>query len=162
MIFNEDGEFVAKVAGFRCAARIANEDDLIHVPKTDSLYAPEHSYESVTPAQARKMDVFSVGMLCMWVMFEKYLSGITPLPKEAYWAKQYFQCGEGEHLNQKILRDLKQDGGLVMLAQQLMTAEKDLDDERKKALCEFVSVSLAYSPDERVSSEPAFDLLVPN
>ena len=98
----------------------------------------------------------------MWVVFEKYLSGIVPLPQEAHWAKQYFQDGGERHLSQRILKDLKQEGELVMLAQQLVIAEKDLDDEKKQALQEFFSVSLARHPDERANLEQSFSLLIPD
>jgi hypothetical protein len=98
----------------------------------------------------------------MWVMFEKCLSGIMPLPQEAHWAEQYFQGGEGRHLSQRILKDLKQEGGLVMLARQLVAAEKGLDDDKKRALDRFFSASLAYDPNERASSEQAFSRLIPN
>ena len=108
------------------------------------------------------MDVFSFGMLCIWVMFEKYLSGIMPLPQEAHWAEQYFQNGGERHLSQRILKDLKQEGELVMLARQLVMAEKDLDDEKKQALQEFFSASLACNPNERANSEQSFSRLIPN
>jgi hypothetical protein len=106
------------------------------------------------------MDDFSFGMLCMWVMFEKYLSRIMPLPQEANWAEQYLQNGGERHLSQRILKDLKQEGGLVMLARQLVMVEEVLDDERKQALQEFFSISLAYDPNERAGSEQAFSRLI--
>ena len=98
------------------------------------------------------MDVFSYGMLCLWVMFEKYLSGIIPLPQEAYWAERYFQGKEERHLSKRILEDLKQEDKLVVLAQQLVMVEKDLDDDKKQTLEQFFSVSLTCNPDIREAS----------
>jgi hypothetical protein len=47
-----------------------------------------------------------------------------------------------------------------MLARQLVMIEEVLDDERKQALQEFFSISLAYDPDERAGSEQAFSRLI--
>lgn len=95
------------------------------------------------------MDVFSFGMLCLWILFEKCLSGIAPLPQEAHWAKPYFQGKEKRHLSKSILEDLKQRDRLVMLAQQLVMAEKDLSNDTKQALQQFFSTSLTYDPNQR-------------
>lgn len=149
MIYKDDGEFTARVTDFGYASRFANEDDLIHVPKTEPWNALEHTYDKVTPAQAQKMDVFSFGMLCMWVMFEKHLSGITPLPQEAHWAEQYFQGRAGKDFSQNVLKDRKQEGGLVILAHQLVMAEEDVDDERKQALKRFFNASLTSDANLR-------------
>ena len=160
LIYKEGGDFTARVTDFAYSTRFVNENDLIHVPKTEPWNAPEHHDGQFTQAQAQKMDVFSFGMLCTWVMFEKYLSKDTPLPHEARWAERYFQSEEGKHLSLRILKDLKQAGRLAIVAQQLVMAEKHLDDGKKQALQEFLSVSLAMNPSERASSEQSFSRLI--
>lgn len=95
------------------------------------------------------MDVFSFGVLCFWILFEKYLSGITLLPREAQWAKRYFQGKEKRHLSKWTLADLKQADKLVVLAQQFAQTERDIEIERKQALEWLLSTSLACNPDER-------------
>lgn len=95
------------------------------------------------------MDVFSFGMLCFWVLFEKYLSGITILPQESHWAEQYIQDKGERYLSKRILNDLKQEDNLVVLARQLVMAERDLDDDKKQALERFFNISLACNPDLR-------------
>ena len=163
MIYKDDGAFAARVTDFGYSTRFADKDDLIHVPKTEPWNAPEHSYDEFTPAQVQKMDVFSFGILCMWLMFERYLSGITSLPQEACWAEQYFQGGGGRHLSQRILKDLKQEDKLVMLAQQLVTAERGLDDDKKRALDQFFSASLTCNPNGRETNlEQSFSCLISN
>lgn len=106
------------------------------------------------------MNVFSFEMLCMWVMFERFLSGIKPLPQEAHWAEQYIQGKKGKHLSQEVLKNLKQEGGLVMLAQQLVMAEKDLDDKTKQAPQELFSLSLACNPSQRKTDLRYFSYLL--
>jgi hypothetical protein len=108
------------------------------------------------------MDIFSFGMLCLWVMFEKYLSRITLLPQEAHWAERYFE-GEGErYLSKRILEDMKQEDELVMLARQLVMAERNLDDDTQQALERFFSASLSCNPNQREVNLKQFSRLLPN
>ena len=127
----------------------ANEDELFHLPRSYPWYAPEHNFHHFTPAQARKMDVFSFALLCLWVMFERYLSGIVPLPQEAHWADRYFQDMGKRDPRMSILEDLKQGDELVKLSRQLVMAEKDLEDDRKQALEGFFIASLTCDPWKR-------------
>jgi hypothetical protein len=151
------------VTDFGYSTRFANEDDLIPVPKSWPWHAPEHNRNKFTPVQARKMDVFSFGMLCLWVLFEKYFSGTTPFPQKAHWVERYYRDKRQRHLSKGILEDLKQGDELAMLALQLVMAEKDLDKDKKQALERFFSVSLACNPNERDSSlEQSFSRLIPN
>ncbi|OCK78127.1 kinase-like protein, partial [Lepidopterella palustris CBS 459.81] len=74
LVYKDDaGAYTARVTDFGYSTRFANEDDLILVPKSWPWDAPEHHFDSYKPYQARRMDVFMFGMLCLWVMFEKYL-----------------------------------------------------------------------------------------
>jgi hypothetical protein len=140
-----------------------NEDELLSVPESQPWAAPEHDRKMFTPAQARKMDIFSFSMLCLWTIFEQYLSGFVPLPQEAKWAERYFQGIEGNDFGLRLLMDLKQEDKLVMLAGQLVMAEKDLDNDRKQVLTCFFSASLARNPNLRdANAIRSFDCLTPN
>jgi len=140
-----------------------NEDDFISVPKSWPWSAPEHDYDRLKPAQARKMDVFSFGMLCLWILFERCLSGIVPLPSEAHWAESYFQGKEKRDLSKRILEDLKQGDRLVMLAKQLVMAENELSNDTKQVLQQFFSMSLAFDPNQRETDlKQPFGSLTPN
>ncbi|KAH8589486.1 kinase-like domain-containing protein [Bisporella sp. PMI_857] len=143
------GAYTAKVTNFGYSTKFENEDEFFHVLKSSPWSAPEHVRDKFTPAQTQKMDVFSFAMLCLWVVFEQYLSGIVPFPQEAHWAEKYFQGKEGRHLSKRILEDLKQRDELVILSRQLIMAERDLDDDRKQALERFFCASLTCNPNER-------------
>ena len=133
---------------FGYSTRFAKEDDIIDLPKSRPWDAPD-SQSNCTPAQAQKMDLFSFGMLCFWIIFEKYLSGVVPFPEEAYWAREYAQGKEENDPSRAILEDLKQEDKLTALARQLLMADKILDDEKKGALGQFFSASLAWNANER-------------
>jgi serine/threonine protein kinase len=151
------------VIDFGYSTRFVNEDDFISVPKSWPWSAPEHDYDRLKPAQARKMDVFSFGMLCLWILFERCLSGIVPLPSEAHWAESYFQGKEKRDLSKRILEDLKQGDRLVMLAKQLVMAENELSNDTKQVLQQFFSMSLACNPNQRETDlKQPFGSLTPN
>jgi serine/threonine protein kinase len=175
------------VIDFGYSTRFVNEDDFISVPKSWPWSAPEHDYDRLKPAQARKMDVFSFGMLCLWILFERCLSGIVPLPSEAHWAESYFQGKEKRDLSKRILEDLKQGDRLVMLAKQLVMAENELSNDTKQGdrlvmlakqlvmaenelsndtkqvLQQFFSMSLACNPNQRETDlKQPFGSLTPN
>lgn len=139
-----------------------NEDEYIMLPRSSPWSAPELHFRC-KPAQARKMEVFSYGMLCLWVMFEEYLSAKAILPQEALWAEQYFQ-NKGERVDcLNVLQELKNEDKLALLARQLVTTEQDLDDSKKQALQEFFSASLRCRPDERAADlKQAFSFLAPD
>lgn len=117
----------------------------------------------VLPAQAQSMDAFSFGMLCVWVLFEKYLSGIVPLPDEARWAERYFQ-GKGQlDLTKHVLKDLKNDNQLLLLIRQLVLANQAVDDKTKQVLERLFAELLSCDPENRkLDSEGSFSRLRPS
>ena len=60
---------MARVTDFGYSTLFATDTDLVTMPKSDLWTAPEHHRRQVRPTQARKMDVFSFGMLCLWLLF---------------------------------------------------------------------------------------------
>lgn len=150
LIFKDDaGAYTAKVTDFGYSTRFANEDDLIAMPKSKPWCAPEYDRDKFKPAQARSMDVFSFGMLCVWVLFEKYLSGIVALPREAQWAERHFQNERKQGLSEHVLNRLKHEGKLALLAQQLIRAEQDVNKDLKQSLERLFSILLSCKPNER-------------
>ena len=129
-----------------------SEDDLVSMPMSWPWCAPEHTHHQFQPAQARKMDIFSFGMLCVWVLFEKYLSRITSLPQEARWAKQYFDDKEERNPSLRVLDDLKQADELAMIAKQLVLAEGDIGNDERQALEQFFGTSLVCNSNKRVAN----------
>jgi hypothetical protein len=48
------------------------------MPKSEPWNAPEYRKEC-KPADGQKVDVFSFGMLCLWLLFEEKLSTVFAL-----------------------------------------------------------------------------------
>jgi hypothetical protein len=97
------------------------------------------------------MDLFSFGTLCLWVIFEKYLSAIMALPPEAHWAEQHLQNKDEEHLSKKFLSELKRENKLALLTEQLVFLESGFPDKTKDALQQFFRISLRSNPEDRAA-----------
>lgn len=65
------GETYAKLADFGYAGwAIGNtENILVHPPRSRPWDAPEYHHRGFTAPAARKLDVYSFGLLCLWLLF---------------------------------------------------------------------------------------------
>jgi serine/threonine protein kinase len=148
LIFREStGRYIAKVTDFGYSTRFATENDDIPMPRSWPWTAPEWRYRC-KPEQARKMDVYSFGLLCFWTMFESILSGVKSLPENASWAKRYLQSKSREDHNKVTLANLKNENKLIDLAQ-LLATDIGLHGDKADGLLKFFGKSLQCSPKER-------------
>lgn len=131
-----------------------DEEDDIDLPQSRPWDAPEFHHQ-VRPAQARKMDVFSFGMLCLWLLFEKYFSGVKQLPEDASWV----QCGLGMP---EILEELKRTKSLTQFANQLLMAEEEFVAEQKQHLEWFFNGSLCDPASRDIDVVQSFHRLSPH
>jgi serine/threonine protein kinase len=148
LIFKDDtGTFIAKLADFGYSTSYVQADDLVRVPRSRPWNAPECDPLGlmIKPLQAFKMDVFSLGMLFLWLVFERYFCGSEPLPTDMQWAASSFEY-QGEHRLRDILEDLKNKDCLALFARQLLAMESGLDVQQIKELNNFFSESLAFDP----------------
>ena len=116
--------------------------------------APEHdrNHKMWTASEAKKIDFFSLGMSCLWILFEEELSAPPLFFKwEAY--------GDG-HENPRslparsteLLHDYKIDRELPLLAQGLLEADENLTLDEKGALKRFFASVLDEDPRKREMS----------
>ncbi|KAL8789349.1 MAG: hypothetical protein Q9195_006876 [Heterodermia aff. obscurata] len=147
LIFRDGSNtFRAKVTDFGYSTLFNHDDDLILLPRSRPWEAPEYDQynpQGTTPPKAMKMDIFSFGLLCAWVLFEKYFSGIDSLPKEAQWAQSYMRF-QGEERLRDIIDELKLQKELVRLSCDLLMAQRDLNLKQKEQLKLFFKMSLAH------------------
>jgi serine/threonine protein kinase len=88
LIFEEEtGSYTAKVADFGFSTYFHEEqEDLIQMPKSVPWTAPEHHVRYFTSQSAKVMDVYSFGMLCLWLLFNNKSSEAKQFSFEAgYW-----------------------------------------------------------------------------
>lgn len=102
-----------------------------------SLYwvAPEWHHRGFTTADAMKMDMYSFGMLCLWLLFYNTQENTT--------GDFYSSLNSAETV--------------LVLARQLIIAMAGLDDQRRSNLNQLFNLTLANNPAER---SPDFNHLV--
>jgi serine/threonine protein kinase len=85
LLFEEGtGLYTAKVADFGFSTYFYEEqEDLIQVPKSVPWTAPEHHARYFTSQSARAMDIYSFGMLCLWLLFDNESAGAEQFSYEA-------------------------------------------------------------------------------
>jgi hypothetical protein len=119
--------------------------------------APEHTRRerSWTVCEAERMDIFSFSMLCVWFLFETYLSHSSSIPEETLsWAANCFS----ETDTRNILRNLKGYGKLFGFAEQMLNAESRMVADMKVEWKAFLRLGLSQNPDDRdMSKSRLFD-----
>ncbi len=146
LIFSDlAGTYSAKVIDFGYSTQYADDEHLIGMPISWPWSAPEHTRldQRWTPAEARQLDAFSFGLLCLWVLFEKTLSGATALFDDTAWA-----CPNDEQ-STFILAKYKDAQQLPVLVQRLLDAGDSMRDDEKHAAGSFFNSILSREPLER-------------
>jgi serine/threonine protein kinase len=83
---NKTDGFVAKSSDFGYSTIVAG-DDRINMPKSHPWYAPEHHHRGFKHDGAKKMDAYSFGMLCLWLLFNEKLSEMETSPRTSLGAE---------------------------------------------------------------------------
>lgn len=140
LIFEEEpGSYTAKVADFGFSTYFHEEqEDLIQVPKSVPWTAPEHHSNYHTSQSAKAMDVYSFGMLCLWLLFTKEHSSIENFSFEA----EYWQDKDDLLLFWKINK-------LLDWAMRLVADDISIGTEMKRSLTSFFQSCLDPDPEKR-------------
>ena len=65
---NSEGRLIAKLADFGCSVLGTSRDQLVRLPKSEPWFAPEYHHRDFKLYMARRMDIYSFGMLCLWIL----------------------------------------------------------------------------------------------
>ena len=69
-------KITVKVADFGYSTLTVGESGKVFLPKSRPWNAPEHHFGEFNVQEAKKADVYSFGMLCLWLLFGNRLSDI--------------------------------------------------------------------------------------
>lgn len=150
-----DSKYTAKVIDFGYSTRYADEKHLIRLPISRPWNAPEHTRlnRQWTPEEAKKADIFSAGLLFLWVLFDSTIPEVSSLGD----GERAGLIVEASSANRKRSRDkilgtllkYKNDKALPALARKLLEAEGKLKDVEKSNLEDFFNSVLSNNPDDR-------------
>lgn len=155
----DSSDAIVKIIDFGCSSYGLGDQELVHISGTPLWSAPENNCGDATVVEAKKMDVYSFGLVCLWILcFDYQLPGVvaeeTPESsmshtKTARWTRRFLEFIQGVH-------DL---GGLIPpLLKQLAPLET-----RKHAILEkFFVQTLCKDPKNRPHDWSEYMLLLGN
>ncbi|KAI4243533.1 MAG: hypothetical protein LQ352_007004 [Teloschistes flavicans] len=150
-----EGETHAKLADFGYTGwAIGNtENILIYPPRSWPWDAPEYHHRGFTVSTAQKMDVYSFGLLCLWVLFFDKQSLSEPVTNETGG-------------NQRPLDDfeqldcMKHDNALTDFACSQVDSTQSLSAGEKADLVRFFRSAIVFDPQERATNFKEFIVLL--
>ncbi|KAL8688110.1 MAG: hypothetical protein Q9224_004970 [Gallowayella concinna] len=153
LLFQDDAEnMIAKMADFGYSAIFADRENRINIPESRPWQAPEHHHRGLLFSEAQKMDIFGLGMVCLWILFGETLQrGDVEL-----------QSWEGVPMrgpipfthskdNFELVEDLKDKDLLPLLSSILLNQNHDLGEQEKRALKKLFELTLCRDPSTRAS-----------
>lgn len=128
LIFENDASCcVAKVGDFGYSTVFVSDNELVKMPRSLYWVAPEWHSRGFTTADAMKMDMYSFGMLCLWLLF----------------------YNTQENTTGDFYSSLDSAKTVLVLAHQLIIATAGLDDQKRSNLNQFFNLTLANNPADR-------------
>lgn len=138
-------KYVVKVADFGFSTRFREEKDLIQMPKSPIWHAPEWHDGQFQPEAAKRMDIFSFGLVCLWMLFGVGLS-LTPMKVD----ERFISFDENYSGTQNLLKEWKavcERDELVTWAISLIP--KDLEPKWRSNLTSFFESTVTFDPQRR-------------
>ena len=144
LIFEDNSQVTAKVADFGFSTCLQSRGELLSIPISEPWNAPEYSDHLFRPESAKKMDIYSFGLLCAWLLFEAGCPGGFWLPPDTNLeSDQYFS------LEPRLSGLLRED--------------QRLNSNMKDNLVRFFCSTLAFDPKSRsMELEQLLEVLVPS
>jgi serine/threonine protein kinase len=135
---------VAKVADFGFSTWFRSDNDFILMPISEPWCAPEYHERGFSPDNAKRMDVYSFSMLCLWLLFGPFL-GFKDLPE-----LDLLQLWKSKHESSEQ-------------ATRLVAVHGYFNNDMMSKLCQFFDSTLAHEPDKRsIEFELILPLLTPS
>lgn len=136
-----------KIADFGYSTFVAGEVGTVILPKSRPWNAPEHSFGEFKVPEAKKTDVYSFGMLCLWVLFGNRVSAVTI--DDTLTEVVSFEGPFPPH-KPTLIEQLKDEDKMCDFADKLMQMS-GLSVEHKARLKEFFCLTISCNPKNRTS-----------
>ena len=136
-----------KVTDFGYSTLATSEEGMVFLPKSRPWNAPEHHFGEFNALKAKKTDVYSFGMLSLWVLFGNTLPDISQTTAGATELIS-FNAPLGRRT---LLEQLKDEDQVQHIANRLMESMSGLNTEQRVRLKEFFSLTVSLNPEKRTS-----------
>ena len=142
-------EIAVKVADFGHSSLTVGESGKVFLPKSKPWNAPEHHFGEFTAQEAKKTDIYSFGMLCLWLLFGNRLSDIPQTTADGTDELISFDAPLPRFGRPTLLETLKDEDRVQDVANQLVELMPGLNDEYRIRLKEIFSLTLPLNPGKR-------------
>ncbi|KAF1992761.1 hypothetical protein P154DRAFT_583495 [Amniculicola lignicola CBS 123094] len=154
IIFKQKPGYVAKVNDFGFTTSFRDKSDSKTMPRSPIWSAPEWHDRSFSAGAAKKMDIFSWGLLCLWLLTEDdALENIRSLQEWTRPSEQFISFDDHRPLQQNSLEAWKLDNLdlFVPLAALLIDQQPSISKGNKKRFTSFFQSTLSIDPKKRSS-----------
>ena len=136
-----------KVTDFGYSTLTAGGSGTVSLPKSRPWNAPEHHSGEFKAHEAKKTDVYSFGMLCLWVLFGNRLSDVPQTTADGATGLISFDAPFFGGLT--FLERLKDEGGLEYIANRIVESMPGMNVEYRIRLKEIFGLTLPHNPGNR-------------
>jgi serine/threonine protein kinase len=160
IVFDKKPGYVAKINDFGFTTSFQDQRDSKTMPKSPIWSAPEWHHRRFSAAAAKKMDIFSWGLLCLWLLTEDdALENIQSLQGWTKPPEQFISFDDHQPLQQNSLEAWKLNklDLFVPLAALLVDQQPRISTENKKRLASFFQSTLSIVPNKRSAD---YDMLM--
>ena len=145
MFEDEEGGLVPKLMDFGSSTP-PEPDALVYLPRSAPWTAPERTHRAVPTLSAKRMDVFSFGLLCLWLLVENQHSDDS-------WLREMLQSVE----THSAISSHSKEGGHVQrsslpcqCASGLIEGCRMFESDAEENLKAFFRCTLAMDPEKRI------------
>ena len=150
LAFDENSRICPKVADSGLATCFQGHDEWVTLPKSEPWNAPEYHGRSMMPEEAQRMDIYSFGLMCFWLLFKAGSSG-DALDPGTLLEPDSFVDFERPWSEKNLLQRWKTDpqDKIVEWVCWLVRKDQHIDIDIEKNLQRFFQSTLAYEPQSR-------------
>ena len=142
-------EITVKVTDFGYSTLTGGESGKVILPKSRPWSAPEHHLGEFNTQEAKKTDVYSFGMLCLWLLFGNSLSDIPQTTADETAELISFDAPQLQVGRLTLLEILEDEDRVGDIANHLVESVPGLDVEYRIRLKEIFNLTLPLSPEKR-------------
>ena len=140
-----------KVADFGYSILTVDESEMVLLPESWPWNAPEHHFGGFNAEEAKKMDVYSFGLLCLWLLFGDRLPDTPQTTADGTAGSISFNESPLQFGRPTLLEVLKDEDRVDDIANNLVESMPGLDVEYRIRLREIFSLALPLDPEKRTS-----------
>jgi len=127
----------------------------LHLPRSRPWDAPEYHHRAFGIREAKRLDIFSVGIVCLWFLFHDKMASLQfalqqKSSSDGISARLISLCSENALEDIKALEELKYERLLPVLARELIRSDNSLNEVEGDNLEIFLSSALCQDSNERV------------